>query len=151
MIGRRSVGYRRDPDLCCFCVAAAGPVSQRASAAGPGASARGSKTGRRQLPIGLSASRVLLRPGQEGRTVTSGVCMQQPQPTQIAAYALPVDADFAATERHRTARSVSLGMDGSPGWLLADRPRLDSSQGLGEARSIAGAAQGAVLMAADAG
>src|SRR5258708_20316234 len=76
--------------------------------------------------------------------------MRRAQPSRMAGYGRPGDGDFAATERDRTARSVSLGMVGSPGWLLADRPRLDSSQGLGEAGSISVAAQWSVFIAADA-
>jgi hypothetical protein len=69
---------------------------------------------------------------------TARALRREPPPND-ADYALPVDGDLAATERHRTARSVSLGMVGGVrAGCLADRRRLDSSQGVGETGSIFG-------------
>ena len=49
------------------------------------------------------------------RLMSRGVKVCSPLVTPNADYALPVNGDFVAAERHRFAGSVSLGMLGSPG------------------------------------
>jgi hypothetical protein len=84
MIRCGSVGYRRDPDLCCFCVGRSRPgqpARQRRRTWRVGLRVEDGPPPATPRPVGQPVTPAT-RPG--GRTVTSGVCMQQPKPGQIA-------------------------------------------------------------------